>query len=169
MSRGWWRRNRYALPAMVVALAVLAWPASETARDLWWPRGEHVARSPGDGGWAGIDGAELRLASFGPAEPLAGDPPPGGYAVWRAELETRSDDAEPRSCDAELEDAGGHRYAAGSQHLPSYEDESFGVECGSGEEPASVVYFLLPDGAEPRSVRVSAFELLPEYWLLQVR
>ena len=167
--RTWWRRNRYALPAMAVALAALAWPASETARDLWWPSGEHVPRSPGDDGWAGIDGAQLRLASFGPAEPPSGDSAPGDYAVWRAELQARADGADPRTCDAELEDADGRRYAAGSRHLPSYEDASFGVECGGGEEPGSVVYFLLPDGAEPRSVRVSAFELLPEYWLLPVR
>ncbi|SDU71858.1 hypothetical protein [Jiangella alkaliphila] len=174
MSAAWWRRNRVALPVMVVALAGLAWPGSEAARDLWWPRGEHVPVSPGGSGdsssgdgWATVGDVSLRLAAFGPADELPDDPPPDGYAVWRAELAADGDRDEPLACTAQLQDADGNRYTAGSRHLPSYEDESVGVECG-GPEGGGVVYFLLPGGAEPDAVRVSALELLPEYWALPV-
>ncbi|WP_116948699.1 hypothetical protein [Jiangella endophytica] len=166
MSRTWWRRNRVALPVMVVALAGLSWPASEAARELWWPRGEHVPVSPAGDGWAAVGDVSLRLAAFGPADELPDDPPPDGYAVWRAELVTDGGD-DPLPCSAELQDAGGHRYAAGSRYLPSYEDESVSIECG-GAEGGGVAYFLLPHDAEPDVVRVSALGLLPEYWSLPV-
>lgn len=168
MSRSWWRRNRVALPAMVLALAGLAWPASEPARELWWPRGEHVAVSPGGDGWAALGDVSLRLAAFDRAEELPDDPVPDGYVAWRAELATDGDGGDPLACSAQLQDTDGNRYGAGSRHLPSYDDESAGVECGGADEEAGVVYFLLPGGAEPDVVRVSAFALLPEYWALPV-
>ncbi|TDD65004.1 hypothetical protein E1262_26510 [Jiangella aurantiaca] len=153
---------------MVVALAGLAWPTSQVARDLWWPRGEHVARSPGGDGWATAGGLSLRLAAFGPADELPDDPLPDGYTVWRAEIAADGDRGEPLACTAQLQDGDGHRYASGSRYLPSYDDKSISVECGGGPEAGGVVYFLLPDDAEPQSVRVSALELLPEYWELPV-
>ncbi|SDS99481.1 hypothetical protein [Jiangella sp. DSM 45060] len=166
MSRAWWRRNRVALPVMVVALAALAWPASETARDLWWPRGEHVPVSPGGDGRAVVGDVSLRLAEFGRAGDVPGEPPPDGYTAWRAELASEGGD-EPLNCTVQLQDGDGNRYTAGSRYLPSYDDESIGVDCG-GPEAGGVVYFLLPDDAEPGLVRVSALGLLPEYWSLPV-
>ncbi|TDE09508.1 hypothetical protein [Jiangella asiatica] len=165
MSHGWWRRNRLALPAMVLALGALAWPASEPAREQWWPNGEHVVHSPGADGWAAVDGIELRLAEFGPAEaPGPDDPLPAGHTVWRAEIEgtpaTQSVD-----CDTELEDTEGSRYGDDSRHLPLFDDDTFGLTCG-GPEPGGVVYFMLPDDREPSAVRVRSIGTLPDYWLL---
>ncbi|PZF84604.1 hypothetical protein [Jiangella anatolica] len=167
MSRAWWRRNRFALPVMVVALAALAWPVSETARDVWWPRGQHVAVSPGGDGRAVVGDVSLSLASFGRADDVPDQPAPDGYTVWRAELASDGGGGESLNCTAQLQDADGRRYTAGSRYLPSYDDESIGLYCG-GPDGGGVAYFLLPDDAEPDAVRVSALELLPEYWTLPV-
>ncbi|WP_035812529.1 hypothetical protein [Jiangella gansuensis] len=165
MSGGWWRRNRLALPAMVLALGALTWPASESAREQWWPNGEHVAHSPGADGWTTVDGVGLRLASFGPAEaPDPDDPIPAGHTVWRAEVEGTPAD-ESLSCDVTLQDTEGLRYGSRGHYLPSFDDETFGLACG-GDEPGGVVYFMLPDDSEPHAVRVRSLSTLPDYWLL---
>lgn len=164
MSQGWWRRNRVALPAMVVTLAALAWPMSEPARELWWPSQPRVAHQAGGEGWAAIGEVRVRLAGFGQAE-IAADELPPGLTVWRAEIEAEGA-AESMPCDALLADSNGRTYPPGSRHLPSFDDQSFGLECGAGDDSGGVVYFLVPDEVRPAYVRVIARDLLPDYWEL---
>lgn len=172
MADGWWPRNRWALPAMIITLAGLAWPLSEPARDVWWPGAPHRSHQPADDGWTSLAQTKIRLADLAridesPEDELGDEPAiPDDYQVWRAELEVRADGGKARVCDVDLSDAEGRVYASGSYHVPSFEDESVAVECGSGEDPGGVVYFLLPADAEPAAIRVTATGLYPDYWEL---
>lgn len=169
----WWRRNRIALPAMVLALGALAWPLSEPARDIWWSRNPHVAAEPDGEGWASIDGRRVRIVTFDEVRdfPDDDDEAPEGLTVWRAELTsevTGSGATESLACEAQLADADGATYSAGPSYLPSFDDDSFSVNCGGGEEPGGIVYFLLPAAAEPAHLTLTTSELLPDFWRLPV-
>lgn len=169
----WWRRNRLALPAMVLALAALAWPLSEPAREMWWTRAAHVAVEPDDAGWASIDGHQLRMSAFDEVRDLPDDDEmPEGLTAWRAELTaevTGADDDAQLPCDVELADTEGNTYSAGSAYLPSFDDETLTVNCGGGEEPGGIVYFLLPADAEPDHLALTVSDYLPDFWRLPVR
>lgn len=168
MSREWWRRNLIVAPVMVLVLGALGWALSGPARDVWWaghPRVPHTADPSAGDGWTTIDDIGVRLAEFDVAPPVDDDVP-AGFTAWRATIEVRTEGSESRYCDAELEDTEGKRYASGSSYLPRYDDVSFAIECGTGEEPSATTYFLLPDDAEPRAVRLSGNDLLPDYWEL---
>lgn len=164
----WWRRNRLALPAMVLALGALAWPLSETARERWWVLAPHVAVEPNSEGWASIDGHRVRLTGFDEVRDLPdGDEMPEGLKAWRAELtsEVTGGDAQ-LSCEVELADTEGNTYSAGSSYLPSFDDETLSVNCGGGEEPGGIVYFLLPADAEPAHLQLTNVDLFPDFWRL---
>jgi hypothetical protein len=156
---------------MVVAVAALGWTVSERLRDVWWGDQPNVAHQPNDEGWAAIDDRSLRLISLSEIT----DPPPDeltgesrvrpGLSIWRAEVEADAA-GEPKTCAGELEDASGHRYNGESPQVPSFDDETYSIECGGGDVPVSVAYFLLPEDAEPVAVRVTSLTTNPDYWLL---
>lgn len=172
-TSGWWRHNRLALPAMVLVLAALGWTVSERARDVWWGGAPHVAHEPSADGWATIDERDLRVVSFSevtdpPPHEITGEPRERpGNTIWRAELESRAS-GDTKACPAELEDDSGRRFGGESPVVPSFSDETYAVECGGGDEPVSVLYFLLPDDAAPAAIRVTSPALNPDYWRLPV-
>lgn len=167
----WWRRNRFTLPVMVLALGAVAWPLSEPARDVWWARQPHVAASPDGEGWATIEGFKARLAAFDEVSDLPDDEVPQGLKVWRAEIAASAEGGgadEPLQCGVELADTEGKTYSAGSSYVPSFDDDTFGANCGGGDEPGGVVYFLLPADAEPDHLVLTASDYLPNFWHLPV-
>lgn len=122
---GWWRRNRWALVALPVALALALVAAGDRVRTLWW---EKDLRSPttveagatadfhqrvydGDDGTVPID-VQVRLDGVQDAATLPEDLelPPGTRAV-QVDLTLSADpDVGLTGCELAVRDAAGTRY-----------------------------------------------------------
>ncbi|MBD5785969.1 hypothetical protein IF650_07225 [Cellulosimicrobium terreum] len=181
MSAGWWRTNRWWLPALVVALAVLGvvtWRSD--AVQGWWTSQPHRAQVADAEGWAQVDDVRFRLAGLEEVDWLDDGfdgrvEAPEGYTLWAADLSARSDapapagaEVEPTySCTSELRDTAGRVYDEGASALPGmpYPDA---LVCVGPVSQRLTRYFLTPDDAVPAEVRVVETSLLPAYWSLPV-
>ncbi|MBX9244203.1 hypothetical protein ICW40_05205 [Actinotalea ferrariae] len=177
--RAWWRRNAVALALLVPAAGALGWVTSEDAREGWWAIENHIAVTPGPGGWASVEDTMLRLVSFERVRTMPDDyggtwSPPAGYAAWLVVVDSRSEGDVVRLCDVTLVDTEGRSFTAPAQVPPMPVYQSGSIQCGMpnpGSEPAqpgsrgelredvfrSEVLVVTPASAEPAEVRLSTW------------
>lgn len=123
--RSWWRRNRWALVALPLALALMAAASADRVRSLWWEQGLHdpTTAAPGAavafhqdvrdglGGTRPLD-VEVRLDAVVDAT----TPPrdlvvPAGARAVQVEMTLSADpDVVLRGCSLAVRDADGTRY-----------------------------------------------------------
>jgi hypothetical protein len=120
-AAGWWRRNRWALAALPVALALTLVAAGDRVRTLWWVQDLRVPTMVGAGGTGdfhqqGYDGAlidvQVRLDGVSDAGMLPEDLdlPPGTRAV-QVDLTLSADpDMGLSGCLLAVRDTAGTRY-----------------------------------------------------------
>ena len=120
-AAGWWRRNRWALAALPVALALTLVAAGDRVRTLWWEQDLRVpttvgAGATGDFHQQGYDGSpidvQVRLDGVADATTLPEDLelPPGTRAV-QVDLTLSADpDVGLTGCLLAVRDAAGTRY-----------------------------------------------------------
>ncbi|KQY47854.1 hypothetical protein [Cellulomonas sp. Root137] len=124
-SRSWWRRNRWALVALPVALALALVAAGDRVRTLWWEQdlrrpttveaGEtaqfHQRVYDGAGGTLPVD-VEVRLDGVGEATTLPEDMElPAGTRAVQVDLTLSADpDVVLTGCSLAVRDAAGTRY-----------------------------------------------------------
>lgn len=122
---GWWRRNRWALVTLPVALALMVVASADRVRTLWWEQGLHdaTAAAPGQsvtyhqdvrdglGGTRALD-VQMRLDGVTDAMPLPrGLVVPDGARAWQVELTLDADpDVVLRGCSLAVRDRDGTRY-----------------------------------------------------------
>ncbi len=122
---GWWRRNRWALVALPVALLLVLLASGDRVRTLWWEQDLRVpsAADAGDdvefhqrvydglGGTAPID-VQVRLDHVGEATTLPDDLVlPAGARAVQVDLTLSADpDAVLASCSLAVRDADGTRF-----------------------------------------------------------
>ncbi|BCB80925.1 hypothetical protein Pflav_073350 [Phytohabitans flavus] len=120
--KGWWRRNRWGLIALLPVLALALAPSVNDALDQY-NRYAHEAVLPSAGGWISYSDARMRLVSFGPATDLktyGGEPfqPPDKTKAWKATVEFEAADKEAIiGCDLALEDAEGRLFSTNPAEL----------------------------------------------------
>ncbi|GAA3529841.1 hypothetical protein AFL01nite_00610 [Aeromicrobium flavum] len=167
--RGWWRRNRWGLVALPLALVLALAAGSSRLHEYWWKRGFHE-QAPVSSGVATLtdeydDGylrypieARYSVASFRPADDVTlygGDPLPSGVRAWRLSLAVEADpDVALSGCTVALVDTAGNRHGAtdsgldvDAPRLASCVPESTPgprTTYGSTAPPA------VPDGEDPR-------------------
>ena len=118
---GWWRRNRWALAALPVALALTLVAAGDRVRTLWWEQDLRVpttvaAGSAGDFHQVGYDGApidvQVLLDGVADAGTLPEDLelPPGTRAVQVDMTLSADPDMGLSGCLLAVRDAAGTRY-----------------------------------------------------------
>jgi hypothetical protein len=183
MSEGaggvWWRRNRWALIAVVPLLVGMVYFSPDDSFQVL--RDEHTEEvvRPGGDGWVSYGDARLRLAEFGPAELWDDEGRPfqvPGLTAWQATLtvETGADPNALLGCGLELEDVAGRRYLDAPQALASASDATgsglYSADCTrpfeeEGQEGPfeTVGYFLLPESTEPVALRVTHSTQEPAY------
>lgn len=183
MSRGWWRRNWWALLAIPAALAAVVLVSPDDSYDRWREARGQEAVSPDPDGWVSFAGARLRLESVVPAdlrEHLTDEPfpLPSGLAPWLATITVElSHDEALLGCEMILEDAAGRQFGDAPSELsgarlgpegPSH----FGFSCRptddddylGGPFQAQGLY-VLPASVQPAAVRILAFEERSYAWL----
>lgn len=165
------RRGRVAsttaVLALVLSLAGWGWFASENARELWWPAGQHVAVEPDEAGWATVDTVSVRLTDAQRVSAVDGNQPPGGFEYLAVDFEVVATDTESyRSCEVEVRDAQDRLFLAGRE-VPNGDPYSSSLTCGTSD-PADdpvpenqSVLVLVPVDAELESVRVVSREFPP--------
>jgi len=200
----WWRRNRWGLAALPLALVLALGAGSSRLHDYWWTRGFHSA-APVESGRAHLvdeyDDGHLRypieahyaVDSFAPADDvtlIGGDPLPGGLRAWRLSLAVSADpDVALEGCTVAIVDTRGNLHQTSDSRLPVDGPEfadcvpratpgpqpDFGSTAAprlrEGDDPRPAEFttdtvFVLPDEAEPASVRLWYF--LPRYVELPV-
>ena len=123
----WWRRNRWALLALLPALALALLASSDRVSAYYWTADLHDARQAAQGEWVEhrdgvpvpggeqaitvavrLDGVSDTDRGWESSSPLS--LPPGAHAV-RVDLTLRADPDEPvRTCQLAVRDADGTRY-----------------------------------------------------------
>lgn len=179
VSRGWWRRNRWALAALAPILAIaLTVQTYDHYREYWNP----VPRTPitaASDGWVTFDGARIRLNGLVIATKLTdgfGAPlrPPAGTTVWSATISFQSAHPEPLyGCVLTLHDTAGQTFADNPAELTDlgvdFEFASCGPDTSTGATPTTwttTAYFIAPASARPDGVRMTIDQQLPRYaWL----
>lgn len=177
-KRGWLRRNRIGLIALVPLLAMLVVVRWDT---IYWDVWRSQPRLPStvtQQQWVTFVGAQIRLAEFGKATEVLGysNKPlelPAGVTVWKAVLEFKAPDQEAiAGCEISLEDSQNRTYGRGADELISVRGQSF-VSCTKPQEQksseyATTVLFLTPVGVEPVAVQIRWPLQLPRYLRLSV-
>ncbi|KSW23558.1 hypothetical protein [Cellulomonas sp. B6] len=124
-ARSWWRRNRWALVALPLALALMAAASADRVRSLWWEQGLHSPTTAGQGqavtfhqdvrdglgGTRPVD-VEVRLDAVVDAGALPdGLVVPAGARAVQVEMTLSADpDVVLRGCSLAVRDADGTRY-----------------------------------------------------------
>ena len=124
-ARSWWRRNRWALVALPLALALMAAASADRVRSLWWEQGLHSPTTAdrgeavtfhqdvrdGLGGTRPVD-VEVRLDAVVDATALPdGLVVPAGARAVEVEMTLSADpDVVLRGCSLAVRDADGTRY-----------------------------------------------------------
>jgi hypothetical protein len=164
--RGWWRENRFWLPAAPLALAVVLAASSYNVRDHWYDEGlrhELASASPGERVEVSDDyddalGQTRRTYAVrleGLQEPdtypydLEDGPPPAGARVVKVVLDWEADpDQVLQGCTVALADGDGRRY----ERVDSFSQGNMCVRSGheGPDAPASPdgVRGAVEDGAE---------------------
>jgi len=173
-DRGWWRRNRWGLIALVPALALAI------GTDVYEMYQQHEIRHPLDpvssapGAWVDYHGSRLRLSGLAPI-PAPTDsrgralPLPPGVTAWRGTVDVQLTSKDALSgCMISVIDQRGHTYAAVPAELFRMKDA--GLAFCSGDPDAKdptrfslQTTFVLAAGARPAAVRVVAPQDLPRY------
>lgn len=176
---GWWRRNVWGLllilPAVAVVVAV-----------RWGDIYDSVLRNepllPMHGTqqeWLSFNGAQMRLAEFGPATGLvgSGNRPfalPDGITAWKGVIEFQAPDQEAvQGCDFVLEDAQGRLYGdrpdelSGARGLPFPACTAPSEQKGSTDYSTTVVFVMASD-AQPAALRIVWRSQYPRYARLRV-
>lgn len=162
------RTTAIAVVGLIVSLLVWGWFATANAREGWWAMGDHVALTPDDEGWAGAGPVELRLTESTDDVTVADGSPPAGFRYLELVLEVDSTEEESSlSCDVEVLAADGRLFLAGREVPGLGEDYVSSLTCGTSDpaeypvEPRQAMLVLLPEDAEPVSVRVSSSAFPP--------
>jgi hypothetical protein len=170
-ARGWWRRNRWGLVALVPALVLALGPDLKDGYELVNRLEPRQAVTAGADGWAGLPGTRIRLVELATVTVTGyGSRPfplPDGVRAWRARLDFETTDPERvKGCQLSLEDRSGRLYGAdpdeldGSRVRPGFctpEDD------GTGPAYEREVYFVMPESADPAAVRIVWATQLPRY------
>lgn len=122
-TSSWWRRNRWGMMLLPVALVVALAAGSSRIHAYWWVRGFH-AQAPVTDGVASLtdeydDGhlrypieARFRVASFAPAPDVTldnDDPLPDGLRAWRLRFAVEADpDIVLSGCSVAVVDSAGN-------------------------------------------------------------
>lgn len=157
------RTTAIAVVGLILALAVWGWFATANAREGWWAMGDHIALTPDEQGWAGTGPVQLRLAESTDDVTVDDGSPPAGFRYLEIVLEVDSTETESTmSCDVQVLDADGRLFLAGREVPGLGEDYVSSLTCGTSDpaeypvEPVQAMLVLLPEDAEPVSVRVSS-------------
>jgi len=157
------RSTAVAAVGLGVSLVVWGWFATANARDGWWAMGDHVAISPDADGWAASAPVTVRLDEVTPDASVADGSAPAGFSYLELVFDVGSTEKESTvSCTVEVLAADGRLFLAGRE-VPGLGDEYVSeLACGTSdpvEYPVperQAMLVLLPDGAEPVSVRVDS-------------
>lgn len=172
---GWWRRNRWALLALLPVLGIALYSPGKNAYDRYLRVTPVNAVAAGADGWVRYHDARLRLIELvAPAEiPTFGSRRfelPPGVRVWRGTFEVDSAKSGERlaGCDIALEDSEGRTYDDSPLELIGARLPL--SSCApAGGQPAPTgpyevqEYFAVPRSAEPVAVRVWLSTRLPSY------
>lgn len=181
MSRRGW--TVVSVLALLVSLAAWGWFATEQARVGWWDLGQHSAVEPDEQGWAHLESLGVRLVGVEQVTEVEDEQPPAGYAYLRVDLEVSTEPARQDSpgdaedataeetlaplgaCEVQIRDTAGRLFVA-AQEVPRGEEFESSLRCGSTdpEDPVPTdqsLLVLVPDDAEPASVRVDSRDFPP--------
>jgi len=123
-ERGWWRRNRWGLVALLPALVAAMGVNLSSAYEMYWKSQPREPVAVGDGGWVAFAGARMRLVDLALADDLKDSysnpvTPPEGTRVWRARIAFDAPQPEPLAgCELLLEDDAGRTYEATPRDVP---------------------------------------------------
>lgn len=180
-SVGWWRRNWWALVAVLPVLVVAVWLSPSDSYERWRTAQPRQALAPDADGWVDYGGSGLRLVGWGEADlrDFGGDPYvlPPGVRAWQATVEFRQladPDESLLGCDFQLEDEDGRLFGDGPSELSGARlgpggETHYGASCRPDDDEVTAAtfqtwaLFLLPISAEPVALRVAADDQLPAY------
>jgi hypothetical protein len=175
---GWWRRNAWAAPVAVVALALTGGPGAKSWYDTYRGSTPLEAVHPGGDGWAGYGGGRLHLASIRQIRPtdLSGTAAalPAGTTAWQATLDVAlSAPGSLDGCGLFLRGVSGHLYGADSTEL-RWKVRGASLSCADYDDESATAYrvapvFLLAAGDAPAAVVIRQATKLPRYVELPVR
>ena len=169
--RGFWRRNRWGLLALLPLLAALLPLHPDNPWELW-QREPRFPVTAGADGSVRFGGATLRLSGLAPFKPVRADgrllPVPAQVRAWRATIHISGSivDAPSAACEWRLVDDEGRWFEDDPpEFLPlSLHPGGCTPEDGGDEVHA---HFLLPADARPAGLQLVVMELLPDYaWLV---
>lgn len=182
MTVRWWRRNWWALAAVLPLLLAVVLVGPDDPYRRWQTAQPREAVAPGPDGWVDYAGIRLRLIRLTPTdlrEPVLGDPypMPDGVTAWLAlvSFTAPADPDELIGCEFELEDASGRRFGASPSILEGAEpadgtprSPAAGCSPSTARETPDGGYltallFALPAPASPVALRLTSFEELPRY------
>lgn len=176
----WSVRTRLVLAVLLLScLGLGAWQTTHYARTWWWPTNPHVSVGPGDDGFAQIGDLRASIRDIGTLDHAFAehDQPPAGFVVWFIALEVEPVDADTDIgwCAALVEDSEGMIHHVGNE-VPFVPDYSSVAHCAlpgpddfwDPPDPVQRLLVLLPDGHEPRFVRLESSGLMPEFLELPV-
>lgn len=162
------RTTAIAVVGLVVSLVVWGWFASANARDGWWANGDHIAITPDAEGWVSAAPVSLRLDEVNPDVTVEDGTAPDGFSYLELVLSVDSTEQESwLSCPVQVLAADGRLFLAGREVPGLGDDYVSELMCGTSdpvEEPvpgSQSMLVLLPDGAEPVSVRVGSSTFPP--------
>jgi hypothetical protein len=171
-TRGWWRRNRWGVLALVPALALALGPGVKQGYEEVTQTEPRQAVVAGADGWVTYAGSRMRLSELTTATELTsrdGKPfrLPAGVRAWRATVLFEPGTPEGVvACSVWLEDHDGRIYSAGPTELSGAAVSSGGCapERDAGGRPyEKVFYFVMPDSSSPVAARVVTAAMLPRY------
>ncbi|MBF9127598.1 hypothetical protein I0C86_01090 [Plantactinospora sp. S1510] len=171
-ARGWWRRNRWGVLALLPALALALGPAVRQGYEQMTRAEPRRAVVPGPDGWVTYAGSRMRLAELTSTTELTGRdgrpfPLPAGVRAWRATVLFEPDTPEGVvGCSVWLEDSDGRLSSAGPAELlgAGVLAGGCGPERDAGGRPyEKVFYFVLPESSSPVAARVVTTSMLPRY------
>ncbi|WP_421741270.1 hypothetical protein [Cellulomonas sp.] len=193
-SPSWWRRNRWALVALPVALALALVAAGDRVRTLWWEQdlrrpttvaaGEtaefHQRVYDGDGGTLPVD-VEVRLDGVGEVTTLPEDMElPAGTRAVQVDLTLSADpDVVLTGCSLAVRDAAGTRYGydaggwgAAQSPMPCVPEDTPGPWAFADPDdlPRPATWSVSPVVVVPDGVEITDVALwwqMPRYVLLQ--
>jgi hypothetical protein len=184
-NRGWWRRNRWGLVALVPALVALLALSTEDLYYKVYVREPRVPVAAAADGSYEVRGTRVRLVDFAKATDLktydgSAFEPPAGVVIWRARIEfavapgidPKTDaqkDTEIGGCEISLIDAEGRIFEDDPYNMLSGARDVVGSGClvnFDAPDPAryvNAVYFALPSDSQPVAVRIYDAIMLPNY------
>jgi hypothetical protein len=177
---GWWRRNGWAVPVCVLALAAASVPDVREAYDTYRRVNAFEPVRPGADGWVRYGTGAVRIDRIEQISPVDFDgkpvPVPPGTRTWRATFRFELPDPEAFSgCTTDARSDQGNLFSEGGAELLKADDRSDAIGCspkgdkleGPQKFTGSALY-LLPEGERPVAVQLSLRTQFPRYAELPV-